>query len=176
MATNKMIFAGFGGQGVLSMGIAFAYGAMDENKEATFLPSYGPEMRGGTANCHTIVSDTQVASPLIATADILVVMNKPSLAKFVDKVKSGGYIFVNSDVCDLKVERDDVNVIYAPVLSKAIELGNAKISNTIMLGVIQKHCAVLSDENMWKGLDHLFEAKPKLIPMNHDAYMAGKGM
>lgn len=174
MATSKMIFAGFGGQGVLSMGISFAYGAMDENKEATFLPSYGPEMRGGTANCHVVVSDSPVASPLVATTDILVVMNKPSLAKFVDKVKTGGYIFVNSDVCDVKVEREDVNVVYAAVLSKAIELGNAKMSNTIMLGVIQKHCQVLSDENMLSGFDHLFESKPKLIPMNHAAYKAGK--
>ena len=174
MKCYKMIFAGFGGQGVLSMGMTYAYGAMDENKEATFMPSYGPEMRGGTANCHVIVSTTEVASPLIGRPDILVAMNRPSLDKFQDKVKSGGYIFINSDVCDMKVERDDVTVIYASVLTKAVELGNAKVANTVMLGVIQKHIEILTDENVLKGLDHLLESKPKLHEINHTAYFAGK--
>ncbi len=171
---TKLILAGFGGQGVLSMGQILAYGAMAENKEATFLPSYGPEMRGGTANCHVVISDKPVASPLIATCDVLVAMNRPSLEKFESKVKPGGVILINSGVCDVHVTRTDVTVFEVNVLEAAIELGNAKCANTVMLGKIIKEVPVLTDENVLSALDYFFKAKPKVLDLNHRAFALGK--
>ena len=104
---NKIIIAGFGGQGVQSLGMFIAYASIHDGKEVTFLPSYGPEMRGGTSNCSVVVSDKPVASPIIAVPDMLIAMNKPSLAKFENKVRKGGTIIVNSSLIDTKVQRDE---------------------------------------------------------------------
>ncbi|MDD4316383.1 MAG: 2-oxoacid:acceptor oxidoreductase family protein, partial [Clostridia bacterium] len=109
---EKIIIAGFGGQGVLSLGQFIAYSAIHDNKEVTWLPSYGPEMRGGTSNCSVVVSDKPVASPIIAAPDCLIAMNKPSLNKFEGKVRKGGIIIVQNRLIDTKVERDDVKAYY----------------------------------------------------------------
>ena len=109
---TEMICAGFGGQGMLSLGQVVAYAGMYDGKSVSWLPSYGPEMRGGTANCSVVVSDNEVANPMITKPDIVIAMNKPSVAKFVDSIVPGGYIFVNSSLIDTKVERTDINVVY----------------------------------------------------------------
>ena len=112
MATKKVFVAGFGGQGVLLIGQMLAYAAMYEGKEATWMPSYGPEMRGGTANCTVCISDKPIASPLVTTCDVLVAMNGPSLDKFEDMLVPGGHLFVNASVINYKARRTDVNVHY----------------------------------------------------------------
>lgn len=166
----KIIIAGFGGQGVLSLGQIMAYSAMTEDKEVTWLPSYGPEMRGGTANCSVIISEQEVAAPVIASPDILVVMNKPSLAKFIDKVEKGGTVFINSSLVDSKVERQDVKTVYVPANEYAHELGTEKAANIYMLGVINKVCNILKKESIYNGIEYGFKVKPKLIDLNKNIY------
>jgi 2-oxoglutarate ferredoxin oxidoreductase subunit gamma len=162
----KIIIAGFGGQGVLSLGQILAYSAMTEGKEVSWMPSYGPEMRGGTANCAVIISDDMVASPVISSPNILVIMNKPSLYKFIDRVEKGGTVFVNSSLVDVKVEREDVKVVYVRANEDAHELGTEKAANIYMMGAIAKVCGVISRENANKGIEYGFSVKPKLIDLN----------
>ena len=131
---ERLIVAGFGGQGVLSLGQIIAYASMYENKNVTWLPSYGPEMRGGTANCSVVVDDNPIASPVIATPDTLIAMNKPSLDKFIDKVKSDGLVLVNSSLISEKVKREDVTVVYVDANAVAHKVGNDKASNLVVLG------------------------------------------
>ena len=131
--TNKLFFAGAGGQGVLLMGQMTAYAAMAEDKPVTFLPSYGPEMRGGTCNCTVVVSDDKpVSCPLIYEADAIVVMNVPSLIKFEPMVKKGGKLFVNTSLIERKPERTDITVVNVPTLELAEELGNTRAANIVM--------------------------------------------
>ena len=126
---EKVIVAGFGGQGVLSLGQMLAYAAMYENMAATWLPSYGPEMRGGTANCSVVIDEKEVASPIIAVPDCLIAMNTPSLFKFQDKVKKGGLVIINSSLISEKCDRDDVKAYYVEANKIAHEVGNDKASN-----------------------------------------------
>ena len=170
---EKIIIAGFGGQGVLSLGQFIAYSAMYENLSCTWLPSYGPEMRGGTANCSVVVSDETVASPIIATPDTLIAMNKPSLTKFVDKVKPGGTIIVNSSLIDDKVTRTDVKVAYIDAQALALEAGNAKTANIVVLGAYIAMSKILPFETVYNTIDKLFEKKPKVIPVNKKAFEIG---
>ena len=123
---EKVIVAGFGGQGVLSLGQMLAYAAMYENMAATWLPSYGPEMRGGTANCSVVIDEKEVASPIIAVPDCLIAMNTPSLFKFQDKVKKGGLVIINSSLISEKCDRDDVKAYYVEANKIAHEVGNDK--------------------------------------------------
>ncbi|MBP7913644.1 MAG: 2-oxoacid:acceptor oxidoreductase family protein, partial [Proteocatella sp.] len=132
---NKVICAGFGGQGVMSMGQLLAYAGMIEDKYVSWLPSYGPEMRGGTANCGVTVSDEEIGSPIITNdADIAIVMNLPSLIKFEKDVKPGGKIFINSSLIEKKVERTDIEVYYIDANKIAADIGNIKAANLVMLG------------------------------------------
>ena len=131
---ERNIFAGFGGQGVLLMGQLLAAAGMKEGKNTSWIPSYGPEMRGGTANCSVMLSEQEIDSPLVTRPTSLIVMNRPSLEKFEDSVVPGGSIFVNSSMIDIKVKRTDVNAYYVPCTEIATELGNPKVSNMIMLG------------------------------------------
>ena len=151
---ERNIFAGFGGQGVLLMGQLLAAAGMMEGKNTSWIPSYGPEMRGGTANCSVMLSDQEIDSPLVTRPTSLIVMNRPSLEKFEDKVVPGGSIFVNSSMIDIKVKRTDVNAYYVPCTEIAAELGNSKVSNMIML-------------------EKLGEKKAKLIPLNREALLRG---
>lgn len=170
---EKIIVAGFGGQGVLSLGQFVAYAAMYEGMEVSWLPSYGPEMRGGTSNCSVVVSDKPIGSPIIATPDTLIAMNKPSLDKFVNKVKKGGLIIVNSSLIKEKVERDDVRVLYINANEIALEAGNAKTANIVVLGAFIKMTGILKAEDVKNTIEKIFANKPKVIPMNKVAFDLG---
>lgn len=144
MATHDIIFAGFGGQGILSMGKFLAYAGMDADLNVSWLPSYGPEMRGGTANCSVIISDEPVGSPIVSKASSVVVMNRPSLDKFEEKIKKGGLLIIDCDLINRDPERDDIEVIKIPAQSIAEELGNKKIANMVLLGALVAKTGVVS--------------------------------
>ena len=171
---ERNIFAGFGGQGVLLMGQLLAAAGMKEGKNTSWIPSYGPEMRGGTANCSVMLSDDEIDSPLVTRPTPLIVMNRPSLEKFEDSVVPGGSIFVNSSMIDLKVQRTDVNAYYVPCNEIATELGNNKVANMIMLGAYIGKSKCVDIESVLEALlEKLGERKAKLIPLNREALKRG---
>ena len=170
---DKIIIAGFGGQGVLSLGQFIAYSAMYEGKEVSWLPSYGPEMRGGTANCSVCVDSNPIASPIIAVPDTLIAMNKPSLDKFVNRVRAGGTIIVNSSLIADKVARTDVKVIYVDANKIALEAQNPKAANLVIFGSYVKHSGSLDKENAVNTISKIFAKKPKFIPSNVKAFELG---
>lgn len=170
---EKIIIAGFGGQGVLSLGQFIAYAAIADGKEVTWLPSYGPEMRGGTSNCSVVVNDDKVASPIIANPDCLIAMNKPSLVKFQDRVKKGGVIIVNSSLITDKVAREDVKAVYLDANELALQAGNAKTANIIILGAYIKLSGLFTLELVGEVIKEKFAAKPKVIPANLKALEIG---
>lgn len=169
-----VLIAGFGGQGVLSTGQLLAYAAMIENKHVAWIPSYGPEMRGGTANCGVSISDIPISSPVVSEPTVLIVMNRPSLEKFENTVVPGGAIFVNSDLIDLKVKRTDVKAYYIPANTIAEELGNAKVANNIILGALIALTKVVSVDSIEESLRKVLPPHHhKLIPMNRQAVEKG---
>ena len=176
MATTKLFFAGSGGQGVLTMGQMLTYAAMYADMNATWLPSYGPEMRGGTANCTVVISpDKPVSCPLIYEADDVVVMNLPSLIKFESLVKPGGNLFVNSSMIEQKATRDDINVYYVPANDIAMQLGNARTANTVMLGALVSVAPVVPVEMIYKIMEKTFSGrKAHLLDINKTAFHAWK--
>ena len=167
------IFAGFGGQGVLLIGQLLAYAGMYEGKNVSWLPSYGPEMRGGTANCSVVVSDEPVASPVINKCDCVIAMNRPSLDKFEQNVLPGGKLFINSSIVSDDIGRDDVKLVKAPVTELALEMGNAKVLNVIMLGVYVGYTEVIDPAIVWQTIEHKLSSKPKLLPLNKQAFEKG---
>jgi 2-oxoglutarate ferredoxin oxidoreductase subunit gamma len=152
MATFEILFAGFGGQGILSMGKFLAYAGMEEEKNVSWLPSYGPEMRGGTANCSVIVSDGEVGSPVVTAPDILVVMNRPSLDKFEKTIKPGGVLIMDSDLINREPSREDIKAIKIPAQTIARDLGSRTAANMILLGAVLEERGVVSIEAMLKAL------------------------
>ena len=174
MATIRVICAGFGGQGVMSMGQLLTYAGMLEEKEVTWLPSYGPEMRGGTANCAVTVSDEPVGSPVIVNnATCAIIMNLPSM-KFIDDVIPGGHVLINSSLIDKKVDRDDIKVTYIPANDLAGEMGMPKVANMIMLGACLKVTDVVDIESVLKAFLKVFgERKFKFMPINRKALEKG---
>ncbi|MBR2048604.1 MAG: 2-oxoacid:acceptor oxidoreductase family protein [Oscillospiraceae bacterium] len=174
MKTTQILIAGFGGQGVLFAGKFLAYKAMNENKNLSWLPSYGPEMRGGTANCSVVISDMPVGSPIITTPDVLIAMNLPSLTKFVDTVAPGGKIIIDSTLIDAKVERTDVEVFYIPATQMAKDAGFATLSNMILLGKAMAACDAVSFDNLKETFETFIPAKKAgLIDMNCQALKLG---
>lgn len=175
MSTARVICAGFGGQGVMSMGQLLTYAGMLEGKEVSWLPSYGPEMRGGTANCAVTVSDSPVGSPLITgDATCAIVMNLPSLEKFESEVKPGGKIIVNSSLIEQKVQRDDVDVYYIQANDLASELGNPRVANMIMLGAYLKTEPAVEVDSVLEAFKKVFgPSKEKFVPLNKDALLKG---
>lgn len=176
MAVHRIICAGFGGQGVMSMGMLLTYAGMIENKEVSWLPSYGPEMRGGTANCSVIVSDTPVGSPVVTDdATAAIVMNLPSLDKFQQDIIPGGKLLINSSLIKAKAKRDDLDVYYIPANEIAANLGNAKAANMVMLGAfLAVQEGVVDIESILKAFLKVFgEHKQKFVPMNREALKAG---
>ena len=159
MTTNQILIAGFGGQGVLFTGKMLAYKGMYEGKEVSWLPSYGPEMRGGTANCSVILSESPVGSPIVSNPDILMVMNLPSLDKYENSVKTGGKIFVDSTFIDRKVNRDDVDVYYIPATKMASDAGVPTLANMILLGKVIKETGVISLDGMKTMFEKIISAK-----------------
>lgn len=150
--TLNILLAGFGGQGILFAGKVMAYAGMMEGKEISWLPSYGPEMRGGTANCSVCISDEKIGSPLVTNPDILIAMNLPSLEKFENDVVPGGTIIVDSSIIHKKVERDDVKTIYLDASSMAEENGLKGAANMVILGRMFAETSFCSYENLEKGL------------------------
>ena len=174
MAATSILLAGFGGQGVLFAGKFLAYKGMVQGKQLSWLPSYGPEMRGGTANCSVILSDTPVGSPIITNPDVLVAMNLPSLQKFVGAVVPGGKIILDSTLIDAKVERDDIEVFYVPATQLAKDAGFATLSNMILTGKVLKEIDVVSYEGNKETLESFIPAKKAgLIDMNLKALQIG---
>ncbi len=164
---KKIIFAGFGGQGVLFAAKTLAYAGMDAGMQISWLPSYGPEMRGGTANCSVILSDQPIGSPVILQPDVLIAMNKPSLEKFENTVAPGGVIVLDSFLIDQKVKRDDVTVIYIPAKQLAEEAGKASLGNMVMLGAAVRHGELLRKELLDKSMvDHTPASKAALAELN----------
>mgnify|MGYP005785275631 CR=1 FL=1 len=171
---EKIVMAGFGGQGVMLIGQLLTYAGMYENKEVSWLPSYGPEMRGGTANCHVTVSDKTISSPIITKATSAIIMNNPSLGKFEPMVVAGGDLFINSSLVDLKPQRTDVNVYSIEANKIAESLGNSKGMNMVMLGAyLAKHPVVSLQtvEDVMKKT--MTGGKAKFIPSNMTAIKAG---
>ena len=159
MATVNMLFAGFGGQGILFAGKFLAYKGLIEGKQVSWLPSYGPEMRGGTASCGVIVSDEQVGSPIVSAPDVLVAMNLPSLDKYEASVAPGGMIFADSTLIERKVERDDVKVFYIPATALASENGFPTLANMILVGKILKVLNDFEDDSVRAALGKVVSAK-----------------
>ena len=166
----RMFFAGSGGQGTLAIGQMIAKAAMEEGKEVTWLPSYGPEMRGGTANCTVVVSDKPIACPLINEADLLVVMNLPSLLKFEPMVVPNGLLFVNSDLVPQEPQRADLRIWKIPINTEAQQLGSDKAANIVMLGAILAETNLVKKETIVYELEQLFSGrKAKYLEMNKKA-------
>ena len=157
MKTTQILIAGFGGQGILFAGKFLAYKGLMEDLQVSWLPSYGPEMRGGTANCNVILSETPVGSPIITTPDVLIAMNLPSLQKYVDTVAPGGQIYVDSSLIEAKVERTDVEVFYIPATQMAKDNGIDSLANMIIAG----H---LLENNPELGFDGTDAVVAKLVP------------
>ena len=171
---HKIIFAGFGGQGVISMGTLMAYAAMAENKNVTFYPAYGIAMRGGTANCSVIISDDPVASPVIAFPNILVVMNEPSLNLFADKLQAGGTLLANSSLIRKKAARKDIRSFYIPVNDIAEELGDSRMANMAMTGALLKIMNTVTLETVFQTMKKTFSPKLlKVIDINQEAMKKG---
>ena len=174
MATTQILLAGFGGQGVLFAGKFLAYKGMVQGKQLSWLPSYGPEMRGGTANCSVILSDTPVGSPIITEPDVLVAMNLPSLQKFVNAVVPGGKIILDCTLIDAKVERDDIEVFYVPATQLAKDNGFATLANMILAGKVLKEIDIVSWEGNKETLESFIPAKKAgLIDTNLKALQIG---
>ena len=159
MNTYKMFFAGAGGQGIMLAGQMVAQAAMLEDKSATYFPSYGPEMRGGTANCTVVISDKTVSCPLIFESDFVVAMNMPSLIKFEPTIKPGGIMLLNISMIHRKPERSDITIVEVPANELAIELGNAKVANVIMLGAFVRATKIVSEDTMKQVLHETIGAK-----------------
>ena len=173
METNLCV-AGFGGQGVMTLGKFLAEATCESTDlNVTFFPSYGAEQRGGTANCFVVISDQEIGAPLGDRMDDLIVMNEPSLTKFLPTLKPGGRLFLNSSIVTDEVERTDITVVKAPVTELSLELGNAKVLNVIMLGVYVGYTGIVDEELVWRIIEQKLGSKPKLLPLNRKAFEAG---
>lgn len=172
--TRKIVMAGFGGQGVMAMGQLISYAGMLEGKHVSWYPSYGPEMRGGAANCSVVVSEELVGSPIIAVADDVIVMNEPSLSMFESHVRPGGNIFINSSLVKKETTRTDINVVKIPVNDIAIDLGNARVANMVMLGAYLKVTELVKVESVIQAFTKVYgDKKKKLLPINEKAIEFG---
>jgi 2-oxoglutarate ferredoxin oxidoreductase subunit gamma len=169
----KTVFAGFGGQGVLSMGLNLAQAAMTEGKNVTYLPSYGVEVRGGTANCTVAISDEEIASPVASAPEFLVAMNQPSVFRFQNQVESGGVLFINSTLVQSEISRGDIEVIRVPAGDIADKLGSPKSANMVMLGAFIRKSNLVSISTMIEEFKHTLKGKEKLIAVNEKALMTG---
>ncbi|HNZ40942.1 MAG TPA: 2-oxoacid:acceptor oxidoreductase family protein [Clostridia bacterium] len=174
MSTLNILLAGFGGQGILFLGKMAAYSGLMDNKQITWLPSYGPEMRGGTANCSVCISDDLIGSPLVINPDILVAMNLPSLEKFIDKVVPGGTVLVDCSIIDRKVHREDINVFYVPATRLATDNGLPGLANMIMLGKMFKETGFCTECALEEALSACVPPrKAEMMELNRKALKIG---
>ena len=173
---KQIIISGFGGQGGLAIGKNLAEAGMAAGLNVTWAPSYGPEMRGGTANCSVVLSDKPIGSPVFARSTELIALNEPSLAKFESGVVPGGMVFVNSDVVTGRVSRSDLTAFYIPCAKIAQEAGNAKSANMVMLGAYAAATRFLDPQALEEMIREMFSgAKARFIPSNIDAFRRGMG-
>jgi 2-oxoglutarate ferredoxin oxidoreductase subunit gamma len=171
---TSIIIAGFGGQGVLFAGQVLAYAGMDTGRHVTWIPSYGPEMRGGTANCTVIIGDEPIGAPLVARPDVAIVLNQPSYDKYEPLVKPGGLLVVNSDIVEVESDRGDIEAVYVPANTIAEEQGSSKMLNMAVLGAMLAHRPVLELEIVEQALaDHLPADKAHLIEANYRVLRRG---
>ena len=172
---EEIVIAGFGGQGVLSMGQTLAYAAMIENKEISWMPSYGPEMRGGTANCITIISDSEISSPIISIFDTAIILNQPSLEKFESAVKPGGLLLYESNNVTVAPTRTDIDVYAIPAAEEAVKLKNSKVLNMILLGAYLEKKPLIKNESIIEALKKVLpERYHHLLELNRRALETGK--
>jgi 2-oxoglutarate ferredoxin oxidoreductase subunit gamma len=171
---EEVIIAGFGGQGVMLMGRLLAYAGMLEGKNVAWMPSYGPEMRGGTANCTVIISSEEIASPVVPYPKSIIVMNKPSLDKFEATVQKDGLIIINESLIDQKVKRDDVRIVRVPANDIAKKLGNLRVANMVALGTYVKKSGVVKLKTIFKALEKVLAGRnKKLLELNKEALKQG---
>lgn len=171
---TEIVISGFGGQGVLFAGQILAYAAVHAEKEVTWFPSYGPEMRGGTANCTVIISDEEIGSPAVKNPEAVIVLNLPSLDKYEPLVRSGGTLVVNTSLVNRKVERNDVDVIYIAANEVAEEIGDKRLTNMVMLGALLERVPALSVDDVKHALDlHLPAKRRDMLPLNKEALDMG---
>ena len=171
---SEVMFAGFGGQGILLIGDIFAHAAMKEGREVAWIPSYGPEMRGGTAYCLVVISDRPIGSPIIRNPMHLVAMNRPSLEKFAPVVKPNGIVVVNSSLIPIRADRSDVDELLVPANDIAKDLGTTKVANIVALGAFVARSKIVNFDNLRQCVKGMFASKEKLIPINLEALEQGK--
>ena len=170
----EIICSGFGGQGSLTIGKFIAKAAMKEGKNVSWLPSYGPEMRGGTANVSAVVSDKPIASPIVSFPDILVALNQPSIDKFGPNIKKGGLLISNTDMCPHGIKRDDIDVIDAPMFAIAKEIGSERVLNMVAIGIVIGKTNLITYDTLKEDLTAFLEKKnPKLLELNLLAIQRG---
>lgn len=171
---EEIIIAGFGGQGVLSMGQILCYSGVMQDKEVSWMPSYGPEMRGGTANCTAIISDKEISSPVLNAFDTAIVLNQPSMDKFEDAVKPGGWLIYEENGMTRKPRRKDIHICSIPAYDESVKMNNTKVFNMIVIGGFLKVKPILELENVIKGLQKVLpERYHHLIPLNEEAIKKG---
>ncbi|NIO11240.1 MAG: 2-oxoacid:ferredoxin oxidoreductase subunit gamma [Deltaproteobacteria bacterium] len=170
---TRTIFSGFGGQGVLLMGYVLSHGAMAKGLNVTYFPSYGAEMRGGTANCTVTLSDKKIASPVASNPDILVAMNFPSLEKFGSTVTEQGLVFLNSSLIEEIPSREDVELVRVPALELAKEVGSERTTNMVMIGVVCAKAGLLTMEETITGMRAALKGREKLFKINEKGIERG---
>jgi 2-oxoglutarate ferredoxin oxidoreductase subunit gamma len=170
---TEVIMSGFGGQGLMMIGKLLAYAGLEEKKEVTWLPSYGPEMRGGTANCTVVLSDKPIGSPLISSPKAALVMNRPSLEKFAPMLKKGGILVINSSMIPINSDRTDLKSFRIKADDLAAELGSRRSANLIMLGAFVGLDEVVSHDTLIKAIEKAFAEKAQFIDVNRNALMKG---
>jgi 2-oxoglutarate ferredoxin oxidoreductase subunit gamma len=171
---KEIIIAGFGGQGVLFAGQVVAYAAMDSGREVTWIPSYGPEMRGGTANCTVVIADEEIGSPLVEHPPLAIVLNLPSYDKYEPLVQPGGTIVVNQSMVDRGPKRADINTILVPANEIAEEIGDRRLTNMVAVGALLAAMPDLTMKQVEKALaTHLPERHRQLLPKNYEALKRG---
>lgn len=171
---EEVIMAGFGGQGILFLGKVIAEVGMTAGKNVSWLPSYGPEMRGGTANCSVVISETPIASPIVNEPDVLIAMNRPSVTKFLPKVRTGGVMIYNSSLIPAETYRDDVKIVPVPASKIAGDLGSERVANVVMAGAFLRACPVMPLEQALTQIERLTTAKKKgLLELNKTAFTKG---
>ncbi len=174
--THEIVMAGFGGQGVMLMGQLMTYAGMLEGKHVSWIPSYGPEMRGGTANCSVIISDEPIGAPIVSEPTTVVAMNLPSLDKFEPVLQAGGNLIINSSLIERAATRDDAKVFLVPSNDIANELGNLKVANMVVLGALIAATKAVSQESVFKAFAKMFAKKPELLAINEKAIKRGAAL
>ncbi|GMA99600.1 2-oxoacid:acceptor oxidoreductase family protein [Pelosinus sp. IPA-1] len=171
--TEEIIISGFGGQGIMLMGQLLAYAGMLENKQVSWIPSYGPEMRGGTANCSTIISENPIGAPTVSEPTAVVAMNLPSIEKFETAIQPGGILIINSSLVEWNATRTDLRVYQIPANEISLEFNNSRVSNMVILGALVTAIGTIQSESVIKAFAKIFAKKTEILWMNEQAILRG---